>query len=310
MRIIFMGTPELAVPTLGRLVQHGHRIEAVFTQPDRPVGRHQVLTAPPVKQFAEQHGLKVYQPAKIKTDEVRAIFAAIAPDVTVVVAYGRILPPWLLEIPRHGCINVHFSLLPKCRGAAPVNWTIARGETETGVTTMLMDPGMDTGPILLQRCCEIGPDETAPELAERLATLGAELLMETVEKLERDETTPQPQDDSQATLAPMLKREDGQIDWQLTAAEIRNRIRGFQPWPGAWTLLNGHRLILWRASVLPEETNFSPGTICQVSKDALVVACGQQTSLRVEELQLEGKRRLNARDFLNGTRLEVGVQLG
>lgn len=310
MRIIFMGTPESAVPTLDCLLRRGHQIEAVFTQPDRPVGRHQVLTAPPVKRFAQQHGLTVYQPAKIKTDEVRDIFTAIAPDVAVVVAYGRILPPWLLEIPRHGCINVHFSLLPKYRGAAPVNWAIVRGETETGVTTMLMDAGLDTGPILLQRRCEIGPEETAPELANRLAVLGAELLLETLDKLEGHELTPQPQDESHASLAPMLSREDGRIDWHWTATEIRNRIRGFQPWPGAWTVWNGHRLILWRATVLSAETDLSPGTVSEARKDTLVVACGQRTALRLEELQLEGKRRLGARDFLNGTRLSVGTQLG
>jgi methionyl-tRNA formyltransferase len=312
MRIIFMGTPEIAVPTLNKILQQGHRIEAVFTRPDRPAGRHQELTAPPVKRFAEQHNLKVYQPAKIKTDEVRSIFETISPDVTVVVAYGRILPPWLLEIPRRGCLNVHFSLLPKYRGAAPVNWAIAMGETETGITTMFMDPGLDTGPILLQQRGEIGPDETAPELAQRLALIGADLLAETLEKLERDELTPLPQDDSQASLAPMLKREDGYIDWQWTANEIRNRVRGFQPWPGAWTTLKGHRLIFWRASALAgeAESDFPPGTVSQAAKDTLVVTCGNQSRLRVEELQLEGKRRMNVRDFLNGTRLEVGMQLG
>lgn len=310
MRIIFMGTPEAAVPALERVIQRGHEVEAVFTQPDRPVGRHQVLTPPPVKQLAQQYGLTVYQPEKIKTDEVRTIFETLTPDVVVVVAYGKILPPWLLEIPRQGCINVHFSLLPKYRGAAPVHWAIALGETETGVTTMLMDPGLDTGPILLQRRCEINPDETAPELTEKLAPLAAELLIETLEKLERGEVTPLPQNESQASYAPMLKREDGLIDWQLTAAEIRNRIRGFQPWPGAWTTLKGHRLILWRAAVLSDEADSPPGTIRHITKDTLVVACGNQTSLRVEELQLEGKRRLSVRDFLNGTRLEVGMPLG
>jgi methionyl-tRNA formyltransferase len=307
-----MGTPEAAVPTLERTLREGHQVEAVFTQPDRPVGRHQELTPPPVKQVAEQLGLRIYQPAKIKTDQVRTLFETLSPDVAVVVAYGRILPPWLLEMPRRGCINVHFSLLPKYRGAAPVNWAIARGETETGVTTMFMDPGLDTGPVLLQQRCRIGPDETALELLERLALIGAQLLTETLEKLEREEITPRPQDDWQASLAPLLKREDGYIDWQLTATEIRNRIRGFQPWPGAWTSLKGHRLILWRASVLPEATdpNSSPGTISQLAKDRLVVTCGKDSSLQLEELQLEGKRRLNVRDFLNGNRLEIGIQLG
>lgn len=312
MRIIFMGTPETAVPTLERLLQVDHQVEAVITQPDRPVGRGRKWTPPPVKRAAMQYGLRVVQPEKINTDEMRALFESIAPDVVVVVAYGKILPPWLLRIPRRGCINVHFSLLPKYRGAAPVNWAIARGETETGVTTMLMDEGLDTGPILLQRRCPIGPEETAPELARRLAQLGAELLIETLERWERGELTPRPQDDAQASYAPRLKRDDGRIDWSLRAIEIHNRIRGFQPWPGAWTTLRGARLILWRAHPLPPHAGGAapPGTISELAKDALVVTCGEHTRLRVEELQLEGKRRLSARDFLNGTRLEVGLRLG
>lgn len=312
MRLIFMGTPPVAVPSLEKLIQHRYDLAAVFTQPDRPVGRHQKITSPPVKQVAEQHGLKVYQPEKIKTDEVREIFQTLAPDAVVVVAYGRILPAWLLEIPRLGCINVHFSLLPKYRGAAPVNWVIARGETETGVTTMLMDPGLDTGPILLQQRCSIEPDETAPELAEKLSKMAADLLIETLERLEQGQVTPQEQDHSQATQAPMLKREDGQIDWNWPASDICNRTRGFQPWPGAWTTLEGHRLILWKASVVSDgpASESPPGTISHLLKDAIIVTCGGGSFLRVEELQLEGKRRLSARDFLNGTRLTVGTRLG
>jgi methionyl-tRNA formyltransferase len=312
MRLIFMGTPEVAVPTLEALIGHGYDVAAVFTQPDRPVGRHQTLTPPPVKQVAEQHGLKIYQPEKIKTDEVREAFRALAPDAVVVAAYGKILPAWLLEVPRLGCINVHFSLLPKYRGAAPVNWTIVRGETETGVTTMMMDPGLDTGPILLQQRCDIRPDETAPELAEKLSKIGAALLIETLEKLERGQITPQEQDHAQSTLAPILKREDGLIDWTWAASDIRNRVRGFQPWPGAWTTLDGHRLHLWRARVISDAppSDALSGTISQFLKDAIVVMCGNGLALGIEELQLEGKRRLTAREFLNGARLTVGQRLG
>lgn len=314
MRLIFMGTPEAAVPTLEKLLDHGHDVLAVFTQPDKPVGRHQQLTPSPVKVRAEQRGLPVYQPEKIKTnEEVRQIFHALAPEAVVVVAYGKILPPWMLAIPPRGCINVHFSLLPKYRGAAPVTWAIVRGETETGVTTMLMDEGMDTGPILLQRSCPIGADETAPELTERLARMGADLLIETLEGLQQGRLTPIPQDDSQATYAPLLKREDGRIVWTLTAEEIRNRVRGFQPWPGAWTTLRGARVILWRAEAeapLPtEQRALAPGTICDIRKDAVAVVCGGNSRLIITELQLEGRKRLSAHEFLKGARLEVGIRL-
>lgn len=316
-----MGTPDVAVPTLERIIEAGHTVEAVFTQPDRPVGRHQTLMPPPIKRAALAHGLPVYQPAQIKTDEVRQQFLAVAPDVAVVVAYGRILPPWLLEIPRWGCINVHFSLLPKYRGAAPVNWAIACGETETGVTTMQMDAGLDTGPILLQKSCSIEPDETAPELAARLAVIGAELLVQTLALIEQGAITPQAQDHSQATLAPILKREDGLINWQMPAQHIHNRIRGFQPWPGAWTIFNGQRLIIWGANVVsadqPDEREraqrdavTAPGTIVHAGKERLVIQCGDLSLLQIEELQLEGRRRMKTRDFLNGIRVDAGMQLG
>jgi methionyl-tRNA formyltransferase len=314
MRLIFMGTPEAAVPTLEKLLDHGHDVLAVFTQPDKPVGRHQQLAPSPVKVQAEHRGLPVYQPEKIKTnEEVRQIFHALAPEAVVVVAYGKILPPWMLAIPPRGCINVHFSLLPKYRGAAPVTWAIVRGETETGVTTMLMDEGMDTGPILLQRSCPIGADETTPELTERLARMGADLLIETLEGLQQGRLTPIPQDDSRATYAPLLKREDGRIVWTLTAEEIRNCVRGFQPWPGAWTTLRGARVVLWRAEAeapLPtEQRALAPGTICDIRKDAFAVACGGNSRLLITELQLEGRKRLPAREFLKGARLEVGIRL-
>ncbi|MCS6816460.1 MAG: methionyl-tRNA formyltransferase [Blastocatellia bacterium] len=314
MRVIFMGTPEAAVPTLQRILSE-HEVLAVFTQPDRPVGRHQVLTPPPVKEVAQAHGIPVYQPEKLKTnEEVHALIRALSPEVIVVVAYGKILPGWLLSIPPLGCVNVHFSLLPKYRGAAPVQWAIAMGETVTGVTTMLMDEGLDTGPILLQRACEIGPEETAPEVTERLAHMGAELLSETLEGLRVGRIEPKPQEEAQASWAPLLRREHGWVDWTLPAEAIRNRIRGFQPWPGAWTTLHGARLILWKAQAdvgrPGEELSFPPGTVSAIERDAFVVACGEGTRLRITEVQLEGRRRLPAGEFLKGARLSVGLRLG
>ncbi len=315
MRILFMGTPEAAVPTLQRLLESGHEVIAVFTQPDRPVGRHQVLTPPPVKEVARAHGIPVYQPEKLKTnEEVRTLVRALSPEVIVVVAYGKILPGWLLGIPPLGCVNVHFSLLPKYRGAAPVPWAIALGETVTGVTTMLMDEGLDTGPILLQRACEIGPDETTPEVTERLAHMGAELLLETLEGLREGRIEPRPQEEAQASYAPLLRREHGWVEWTLRAEAIRNRIRGFQPWPGAWTTLRSARLILWKAQVESspsgEETSLPSGTVSAIERDAFVVVCGEDTRLRITEVQLEGRRRLPAGEFLKGARLSVGLRLG
>src|SRR5262252_3853902 len=251
MRLIFMGTPEFAVPVLERLVQDGHQVLTVFTQPDKPSGRGNTLHAPPIKQVSQRLGIPVYQPARIKTnDEVRQAFESLRPDACIVAAYGKILPEWLLQIPRLGCINVHSSLLPKYRGAAPVSWAIANGERQTGVTIMQMDPGMDTGPVWSQQATEIGPEETAPELSARLAEMGASLLSKTLFQIERGEGPPTPQDDSKAIYAPMLKREHGRIDWNESASAIADRIRGFQPWPGSYTLAAGARVIIWRASAV------------------------------------------------------------
>src|SRR5215216_2192654 len=233
MKLIFMGTPEFAVPSLAQLIRDGHEIAAVFTQPDKPAGRGKILQMPPVKTFALEHGIPVHQPAKIKTnEEVRAAFDRIAPDATIVAAYGKILPEWMLAVPRFGSINVHASLLPKYRGAAPINWAIANGERETGVTIMQMDAGLDTGDMFATRTVEIGSRETAVELSARLSELGAALLSETLPLIERGEIRPTPQSDEEATYAPMLKREDGLIDWRMKAREIQNRVRAFQPWPG------------------------------------------------------------------------------
>jgi methionyl-tRNA formyltransferase len=319
MKLVFMGTPESAVPTLRRCVEEGHEVLGVWTQPDRPAGRGNRLKAPPVKEFALSRGLAVHQPPKIRTEEALALFTEREFDVAVVVAYGRILPPPFLRAPRLGCVNVHFSLLPKYRGAAPVNWAVVRGERETGVTTMLMDEGLDTGPVLLQRPTEIEEGETAPHLLERLSHTGAELLAETLSHF--DEIEPRPQDDSEATLAPVLRREDGLIDWSLDAAQVERRVRGLQPWPNAFTAHHGRRLIVWRAEARGREAGLgdaapagggttAAGTLIVARGDDLVVACGGETTLKLLEVQPEGKQRLPARDFINGSRAQAGEKLG
>jgi methionyl-tRNA formyltransferase len=309
MKIVFMGTPAAAVPSLERLVADGHDVVAVYTQPDRPAGRGNKLRASPVKEFALEHGLSLLQPSKIKTPEALSEFRSHNVDIAVVVAYGRILPEPFLDAFPHGAINVHFSLLPKYRGAAPVNWAIANGENETGVTTMKMDAGLDTGDILLQRTTPIGIDETSVELTSRLSQIGAQLLSETLHS--RGSITPIPQDDSAATFAPILKREDGRIDWSMDATTITNRIRGFQPFPSAWTTFRGEHLAVWRASPnAMADARGAAGAIVEAKGDRLIVACREGSFLQVDELQLQGKRRMTARDFINGTRPAVGELLG
>jgi methionyl-tRNA formyltransferase len=310
MRLIFMGTPEAAVPTLRRCLEDGHEVVAVWTQPDRPAGRGNKLKAPPVKEYAQLIGLRIHQPAKIRTDEAFSLFTSYKADAAVVVAYGRILPAAFLRAPHLGCINVHFSLLPKYRGAAPANWAIVRGETETGVTTMQMDEGLDTGAILLQHKTRIGPTETAPELMLRLSLAGADLLGETLKRM--DEIEPRAQTDADATFAPVLKREDGLIDWSQSAFEIERRVRGFQPWPNAYTLYGAGRLIVWRALAqkAAESIYGEHGAVIKAHGDVLCVACGDETVLCLLEVQPEGKRRLSVRDFLNGARLHAGERLG
>ena len=309
-----MGTPESAVPTLRRCLEDGHEVAAVWTQPDRPAGRGNRIHVPPVKEFALSRGLTVRQPPKIRTEEALEMFSGERADAAVVVAYGRILPPAYLRAPRRGCVNVHFSLLPKYRGAAPVNWAIVRGERVTGVTTMLMDEGLDTGPVLLQRETAIFDGETAPQLLARLAESGAELLSETLARL--DEIAPREQDGSGATLAPVLRREDGLIDWSVEAEQIERRVRGFQPWPNAHTSHAGRHLVVWRAQALRAEDTAArgeapaPGQIVEAKGDALTVACGGGTALRLVEVQPEGKRRMSARDFINGARVAAGERLG
>jgi len=309
MRIVFMGTPDSAVPSLRRLVEDGHEIVAVWTQPDKPAGRGRKLHESPIKEFAIEHGLTVHQPGKIKTSEAKELFAAHQADVAIVVAYGKILPNEFLSAPARGCINVHFSLLPKYRGAAPVNWAIVNGEEQTGVTTMRIVEELDAGPILLQKATQIDADETAPEVMSRLAEIGADLLSETLRNL--DDIAPKPQESKEATFAPILNREDGLIDWSMDAFAIERRVRGFQPWPNAHTTFNARRLILWRG--VSETTHapiHSPGQIVEAHADGFVVASGQATALRILEIQFEGGRRMSARDFINGAHIEVGATVG
>jgi methionyl-tRNA formyltransferase len=315
-RLVFCGTPRFAVPTLEALLSAGHEIALVVTQPDRPVGRTQQLAAPPVKQIALGAGLAVTQPEKIRNNaEFRAQFEALAPDAIVVVAYGRIIPPWMLALPRLGCVNLHASLLPKYRGAAPIQWAVAMGETATGNTTMLLEEGLDTGPILLQQQVPISPDQTAADLFDVLAQAGAPLVVETLAGLAGGTIQPQLQDHAQATLAPLLDREDGRMNFaERTAAELKNRWRGFQPWPGAFTALDGKKVLIHQMEVvassgLPTQHSAAPGEL-RVENQHLLVACAQNTWLELVELQLEGKKRLPAAEFLRGAQFAAGARLG
>ena len=313
-----MGTPESAVPSLQRLLELGHEVVAVWTQPDKPAGRGDKLHSPPIKDFALAHGLPVEQPQKIRTQEAKDLFASYNAEAAVVVAYGRILPPEFLRAPRRGCINVHFSLLPLYRGAAPANWAIVNGETKTGVTTMFIEEELDSGPILLQRETAIGETETAPELMQRLAVLGADLLEETLAQL--DQLTPRAQPHGDATLAPLLRKQDGLIDWSRSAAAIERSVRGFQPWPTAYTQHKmpnspqAQRLIIWKAAVAPSPSPASSdvraGEVVVAHGDDLVVKCGAETALRLLEVQPEAKRRMSIRDFLNGSHLKIGDRFG
>ena len=306
--LVFCGTPQFAVPTLEKLANSGSRISLVVTQPDRPKGRGLELFASPVKQSALRFDLPVTQPEKIKNNqEFRAQLAAIRPDAIIVVGYGRLIPQWMLDLPPLGNINLHASLLPKYRGAAPIQWAIANGETVTGVTTMRLDAGLDTGDILLQRDVAIAPEDTAETLALRLASIGADLMVETLHGLQAGSIHPHPQDHSEATLAPILKKEDGLVDFSRPAGEIANRMRGFQPWPGAHTIFRGRNLQILQARVASESV---PQGELLVAGDRLLAGCGGNTSLELLELQLEGKKRTTARDFIHGYRPKAGETLG
>jgi methionyl-tRNA formyltransferase len=310
MKLVFCGTPQFAVPSLEKLAQAGFDVRLVVTQPDRPQGRGMELAAPPVKQTALKFGLPVVQPEKIKNnEEFKNQLGKIAADAIIVVGYGRIIPPWMLQMPRFGNINVHGSLLPKYRGAAPIQWAIASGETVTGVTTMKLDEGLDTGDILLQRELEINSDDTAVTIAPRLAMLGADLLLETLHGLEQGSIVPQPQDNSRASLAPILKKEDGLVDFSRTATEIHNRLRGFQPWPGAYTVFRGKNLKLVAARPAEQAPAIPPAEL-RVLGEKLLVGCGGGTTLELIQIQPEGKKAIGARDFVSGYRPTAGEKLG
>ncbi len=307
MTLIFCGTPRFAVPTLERLVERGFDVKLVVTQPDRPRGRGLELAASPVKERAAQFGLPVVQPEKIKNnEEFRAQLAALKPDAIIVVGYGRIIPQWMIELPPLGNLNLHASLLPKYRGAAPIQWAIAQGEKITGVTTMRIDAGLDTGDILLQREMPIGENDTAETLAPRLATIGADLMVETLNGLKNGTVQAKPQDHSKAILAPILKREDGIIDFHRSATEIYNRLRGFQPWPGAFTTYRGKQLNISRAK--PSEVRGIGEATISIEGERLLVGCGENSGLEIFEMQPEGKKRMVARDFINGYRPRPGEQ--
>ncbi|QYO66099.1 methionyl-tRNA formyltransferase [Leptolyngbya sp. 7M] len=310
MKIVFMGTPEAAATSLSRLLADGHEVVGAYTQPDRPSGRGKKLIHSPVKQLAVEAGIPLFQPVKLKTEEALSDFKSLEAEVAVVVAYGRILPAGFLNAFPYGAINLHFSLLPKYRGAAPVNWAIVNGETRTGVTTMKMDAGLDTGDILMQRETHIGHDETSIELMLRLSELGADLLSETLDSI--DVIEPRKQDDSAATYAPILHKEDGRIDWEMNADEVARRIRGFQPFPTAFTYFNEKKLTIWKAhegSSLEDTEQKEPGTIVAVKGGEIAVQC-RDSILYIDELQIEGKRRMAAREFLNGHNIKMGLILG
>jgi methionyl-tRNA formyltransferase len=308
MNLVFAGTPSFAVPTLEKLVEAGFHVRLVVTQPDRPRGRGMETTASPVKQSALRLGIPVLQPDKIKHNpDFQAELSALNPDTIVVVGYGRIIPQWMVDLPPLGNLNVHASLLPKYRGAAPIQWAIAHGETVTGVTTMRIDAGLDTGNILLQRELAIAPEDTAETIAPRLAGIGAELMTETLHGLRAGTVHATPQVHALATLAPILKKEDGQIDFRRSAIEIWNRLRGFQPWPGAFTSFRGKNLHVWRAR--PIDARVPTGTICMEGHLPLA-GCGSDTALELIEVQVEGKKRMSAQDFVNGYRPYDGEVLG
>jgi methionyl-tRNA formyltransferase len=308
MRIVFMGTPAFAVPSLEALLQSEDTVVGVVTQPDKPKGRGQMLATSPIKQIAEKAGVPIVQPLKMKDPAFLDALRAWQPDLIAVAAFGRILPQIILDLPPKGCVNVHGSLLPKYRGAGPIQWAIINGENETGITTMLMDAGMDTGAMLLQERVRIDSEDTAGTLSEKLAKVGGSLLLETIRQLKAGTLTPRPQDDSQATMAPLLDKEMGQIDWSFAAIEIANRVRGLSPWPGAFTHINHERWTIWKAKASGDPTTAEPGTAVAVTKDAIHIATGQGL-LAITELQPANSRRMTVQQYLAGHRLAPGFRL-
>jgi len=320
LNLVFCGTPRFAVPTLQKLVEAGYSLSQVVTQPDRPRGRGMEMALSPVKEAAIRLGLSVLQPATIKNNaEFRDQLAAIHPDAIIVVGYGRIIPQWMIDLPRLGNLNLHASLLPKYRGAAPIQWAIANGDSVTGVTTMRIDAGLDTGDILRQREIPIGAEDTTETLGPKLAAIGADLMVETLRGLDSGQVRPTPQDHSQATLAPILKKEDGRMDFTRSAKDLFNRLRGFQPWPGAFTTFKGKTLQVHRAQPMQRAGTSKPGELA-VEGTRLLVGCGKdkdkdkdkgtETTLELIEIQLEGKRRMTTQEFINGYRPQSGDHLG
>jgi methionyl-tRNA formyltransferase len=312
--LVFCGTPRFAVPTLEKLVETGHSVRLVVTQPDRPRGRGMEVAVSPVKEAATRLGIDVLQPAAIKNNaEFRERLAAIAPDAIIVVGYGRIIPQWMIDLPRLGNLNLHASLLPRYRGAAPVQWAIANGESTTGITSMRIDAGLDTGDILLQRELPIAAEDTSETLGPKLALIGAELMAETLRGLDRGDILPTPQDGSKATLAPILTKEEGRMDFSRNAKELFNRLRGFQPWPGAFTTFKGKTLRVHRAQPVLVPFELTPAEIA-IEGTRLLVGCGRNdndaSALELVEVQPEGKRRMTAQEFINGYRLKSGDRLG
>ena len=305
MRIVFMGTPEFAVPCLQKLIDCGHEVTGVFTQPDKPKGRHGILTPPPVKDLAVANSIKVYQPVKMRDGEALEMVKEANPELIIVVAYGKILPKEILEFPKYGCINIHASLLPKLRGAAPIQWSIINGFDKTGVTSMQMDEGLDTGDMLIKGECEISENETAGELHDKLSYLGAEILEKTINSLISGDLSPEKQNHDEFTYAPMLSKELSPIDWNLSAFEIHNKIRGLSPWPSANAKLCGKTLKIHK-SVLTDDNGGNPGEIIKADK-MLIVSCGDKKCIEIIELQAEGKKSMAAADYLRGNPVSVGT---
>lgn len=304
MRIVFMGTPEFAVPCLQRLIDCGHEVSGVFTQPDKPQGRKMILTPPPVKQLAVANGIPVYQPTKMKDGTALEMLKEANPELVIVVAYGKILPKEILEYPEHGCINIHASLLPELRGAAPIQWSVINGCQKTGVTSMQMDEGLDTGDMLLKAEIEIGENDTAGDMHDKLSVLGADILEKTIELLLKNELKPEMQDHEKFTYAPMLSKELSPIDWNLTAAEVHNKIRGLCPWPSASAMLNGKKVKIHQ-SVLVSRKGASAGEIVETGRH-LIVSCGDGECIEILNLQSEGKKAMSAADFMRGNPINVG----
>ena len=304
MRIVFMGTPEFAVPCLQKLIDCGHEVTGVFTQPDKPQGRKMILTPPPVKQLAVEYGIPVYQPTKMKDGTALEMLREANPELVIVVAYGKILPKEILEYPEYGCINIHASLLPELRGAAPIQWSVINGFDKTGVTSMQMDEGLDTGDMLLKGEIPIGENDTAGEMHDKLSALGADILEETIKLLLRNELKPEKQDHEKFTYAPMLSKELSPIDWNLTAREVHNKIRGLCPWPSATAVLNGKKVKIHQ-SVISGCKGGNAGEVIENGKK-LIVSCGDGNCIEILNIQAEGKKAMSAADFMRGNTIEIG----